>query len=392
MGEQSDAKALAKETAGNQALADVIAPPEYRASGQNAMEASAPISFEGIGGKPQQTTINAGLPAYEAAPNEKNAQLVALLNQGIGKDKIGKQAMRGLGFGLDDEEYSTTPQYDQTGRGFVQSKRGNTKYLDGITARDKMEVQGNNVYNPYAVTAGTRLPDTLSPERMEQNASIASRGAPRTQVTVNPENPFATGMAGGAVDILKASNEAARGAADVIRSATDIRHALDTGLVSGGPGASAAQSFRQIFGGDQKKMDATRTVIQNSAKIALASRGKLKGQGSVTEPEQALLIRADSPDIDNMSTGEIRQVTNIADRLSRIAIQQNRLNVERASKIPGGENIVGFYNVDEPPQYAPRKPQGAAGAPVKISGDADFAKLPSGAQFVGPDGVARRKP
>jgi hypothetical protein len=40
-----------------------------------------------------------------------------------------------------------------------------------------------------------------------------------------------------------------------------------------------------------------------------------------------------------------------------------------------------------------RLPAGTdGGGPVKINGDADFAKLPSGAEFVGPDGVRRRKP
>lgn len=41
-------------------------------------------------------------------------------------------------------------------------------------------------------------------------------------------------------------------------------------------------------------------------------------------------------------------------------------------------------------QAAPAAPSTAA--PVKINGDADYAKLPSGALFVGPDGKTRRKP
>ena len=33
-----------------------------------------------------------------------------------------------------------------------------------------------------------------------------------------------------------------------------------------------------------------------------------------------------------------------------------------------------------------------AAAPVKITGDADYDKLPSGSLFIGPDGQQRRKP
>jgi hypothetical protein len=39
----------------------------------------------------------------------------------------------------------------------------------------------------------------------------------------------------------------------------------------------------------------------------------------------------------------------------------------------------------------PSAPVATPVAPVKISGDADFAKLPSGAEYIGPDGVRRRK-
>jgi hypothetical protein len=37
-------------------------------------------------------------------------------------------------------------------------------------------------------------------------------------------------------------------------------------------------------------------------------------------------------------------------------------------------------------------PQRASAGPVKISGDADYNRLPSGAVFIGPDGVKRKKP
>jgi hypothetical protein len=38
------------------------------------------------------------------------------------------------------------------------------------------------------------------------------------------------------------------------------------------------------------------------------------------------------------------------------------------------------------------KGQPGAAAPTKISSDADYNALPSGAQFIAPDGTTRRKP
>ena len=40
----------------------------------------------------------------------------------------------------------------------------------------------------------------------------------------------------------------------------------------------------------------------------------------------------------------------------------------------------------------PQSTPGTGGGPVKIKGDADFAALPSGTEFIGPDGKRRRKP
>ena len=44
------------------------------------------------------------------------------------------------------------------------------------------------------------------------------------------------------------------------------------------------------------------------------------------------------------------------------------------------------------PAPAAGAPKSPTSAPVKISGDADYAALPSGAEFIAPDGTRRRKP
>jgi len=54
-------------------------------------------------------------------------------------------------------------------------------------------------------------------------------------------------------------------------------------------------------------------------------------------------------------------------------------------------SLVGADNAFRTMRTAPVIPQRTAG-PVKISGDADYNRLPSGAVFIGPDGVKRTKP
>jgi len=69
------------------------------------------------------------------------------------------------------------------------------------------------------------------------------------------------------------------------------------------------------------------------------------------------------------------------------------VNMSEAAFASSMKRIIGDLNT-----YKTRSagnapaPQQQQRGPVKISGDADYAKLPSGAQFVGPDGKLRRKP
>lgn len=44
------------------------------------------------------------------------------------------------------------------------------------------------------------------------------------------------------------------------------------------------------------------------------------------------------------------------------------------------------------PAYKPTPSEGGATAPTRIKDDADYNRLPSGAMFIGPDGVTRKKP
>lgn len=189
-----------RESASNQALADALAPPEYGATGRNAVQASAPLTFEGIAPRypgstgpaaasPQQTTINAGLPDYADANAGRNAQLAAYLNSGGSRAPLDKLALSKMGFG-EAAEYDTTPRtgVNPTTKQrelFIMDKQGNQKWL-GTAPETKMEIAGNNVVDPYNTPAGTRLPDTKSDARMAQDLRVANAGRATTQVNVGP--------------------------------------------------------------------------------------------------------------------------------------------------------------------------------------------------------------
>lgn len=200
-----------------------------------------------------------------------------------------------------------------------------------------------------------------TPNKAYQDYELAKARTGRqvTNLSFNTDRSFGSQLGENAAKILDASHSSALGGIQTIQTANQIRAAIDTGNVAAGPGTTAGQFFRQITGNDEKKLVATRETIQGLAKLSLAARGALKGQGQISDYEGRLLQKAASGDIDNMSVPEIRVIANIADRAARLDIQRNLDNVNRARDVPGSSNVVDFYNVDMPPAYAaPRKKSG----------------------------------
>lgn len=78
-----------------------------------------------------------------------------------------------LQLGTREHKYSQTPQYDQQGRAFVMDDQANTKYLDGISARNKMEFVNGQAVDPYATKPGTVIPKENNP-----NQPFNSDGSP----------------------------------------------------------------------------------------------------------------------------------------------------------------------------------------------------------------------
>jgi len=160
-----------------QALAKAIAPEEY------ATKEGATVAAPGPDGAP----MNIPVPTLEDSNEGKRSQIAELIGMGVGSDTFEKQALAKMGFG-EAAEYDTTPRTGvnpATGERelFIMDKQGNQRWL-GTAPETKMEIAGNNVVNPYTVQAGTRLPDTRSPEAEAQAIRIAGAGRPVTNVNM----------------------------------------------------------------------------------------------------------------------------------------------------------------------------------------------------------------
>lgn len=165
----------------------------------------------------------------------------------------------------------------------------------------------------------------LTPEQQKTFSSLQVLKKPAGAVTnVNVTNleKTAEGELGKLVpDLYNQANSAATQLTDLPR----YRKAL--GFAITGPLANVRLDANRIgealgFTGD-KKINATRELIQGLSEMALKSRSMLTGQGAITDREQALLLQARSGDI-SFSKGELDIIFNVAERAATAQYEKSK--------------------------------------------------------------------
>lgn len=163
-------------------------------------------------------------PAAPAVPGDRNAAMAEL---GKSRDPMLQQLyMAQMLKGMEPDKYGNTPHYDQTGRAYVTNDKGGVKYLDGVTARDKVEMAPSGVaYNPFQTKPGTVFNDpnklmnigedgaaTVNQPLVGIKKDIAKSGASRVSVSTKQETEEAKTVGKGFgeeyVSIQKADRDA----------------------------------------------------------------------------------------------------------------------------------------------------------------------------------------
>ena len=150
-----------------------------------------------------------------------------------------------------------------------------------------------------------------------------------TNINVNNLEKTAEGELGKLIpDLYEQANSAATQIEDIPR----YRKALTNAIT--GPLANARLTANQIgeslgFTGD-KRINATRELIQGLAEMGLKSRSMLTGQGAITENEQALLLKARSGDI-SFTKGELETILNVSERAAKAQYDKSKSLLSSAS-------------------------------------------------------------
>lgn len=347
---------------------------EGRKRAADALRALAP-SEAGLGDMTPQVPTSAPpdssagfTPQQQPAVDpEVRARWVRILNASQSDPKLGEKLLEQE---LKQPTWSTSPQYDQQGRAFILSdKGGSPRYLDGISARDKLENVNGVWQNPYKQRENTFAPqDPNQPFGMGPNGvvpnipyqqyQLAKAAAGKPDINVKTEMKAAESIAGQVGPILKESAVQAQGAVQQQDAAKRIVQAVDSNKLYAGPGAGARLKIAQIgdllgvSGADTaEKIANTRQAIRGLAEMTLQGRKQMSGQGAITESESKLAQQATSGDIDSMTPAELKQLANASSRASQYIINEHNRKVQIAKSKPETAGIAGYFEAS--PMQAP---------------------------------------
>ena len=209
--------------------------------------------------------------------------------------------------------------------------------------------------------AGRDLSEQLDQNKQPFNIRVPAPGAAGTPAGApsgfgvsNPvqqeaQKAAATGSVKAITDKLESSFAAAQSSEERMRQVQSIRPILDLPLITG-PGATGQMFLSQVankmYGvANEESLANTRQLITGLAELSLASRGALKGQGTITEGEGALLVKAKSAP-DSLTVPEYKRLFTLFEKQDKRAIEQHEDIRKRAEK--AGIPNIDFWRVDAP--------------------------------------------
>ena len=205
-----------------------------------------------------------------------------------------------------------------------------------------------------AVQIGRRLDQSGQPFNIKVDKPGAPSGAPAGFGVSNPvqqeaQKAAATGSVKAITDKLESSFASAQSSEERMRQVQNMRPILDLPLITG-PGANSQMFLSQVankmYGvANEESLANTRQLITGLAELSLSSRGALKGQGTITEGEGALLIKAKSAP-DSLTIPEYKRLFTLFEKQDKRAIDQHEDIRKRAER--AGIPNIDFWRVDAP--------------------------------------------
>jgi hypothetical protein len=165
--------------------------------------------------------------------------------------------------------------------------------------------------------------------------------------------------------VIDKSYAQATSAVETLDGVERIRKAMESGNIILGPGATvryAASQVAQLMGvggkNEEERLANTRNAMRALAQFTLKARTTLRGEGQITEGEQAVLAKAESGEIESFTQPDLKAFLTVTDRLARRSYDNHQKMLEKAKKNKGSEHLAQFYEMDPlppPGKTAPSK-------------------------------------
>lgn len=256
----------------------------------------------------------------------------------------------------------------------------------GGTAPVKREYVEGQAFNPYTgeqlgeqlakradpprqpnPAADLLIPDPNNPGKMIPNTQLvdikrglAKAGASNVGVSVNTATkPFLQEIGKGVGEAVTSAYTGAQSAVQTLQNAQQIEQGL--GNVIAGPMANQRVKLSQIGqvlginGKDAtEQLQNTRAVVQGLARQEMAAAAGMKGQGQITESERAILRRAESGDIAEMTVPEIKTLLGAVRKTANYRINLHNQNLNRLRQDPNAAGVVDYMRIDPPNTGTPQ--------------------------------------
>jgi len=239
------------------------------------------------------------------------------------------------------------PQKLGEGETISQLNLGTGKYTPLASGGEKLPTE----YKEYQKAAEGGFKGTF----FDYQQALKRAGA--TNVSVRTGNSLAEQIG----PMMKESAAQTVGAMKTADAADQILKSLQTGNVIAGTGANIRLPLAQVAtmigaGGkdDAEKLANTRTMVQNLAKLTLAGRQQMHGEGAITNSESGIAERAMSGNID-LTPGEIAQLANAAKRSAQYQVQSHKQKLQVMQQNPETKGLAPYFEVNP---MAPVEPTG----------------------------------
>jgi len=152
--------------------------------------------------------------------------------------------------------------------------------------------------------------------------------------------------------MMKESAAQTVGAMKVKDAADQILNSLKTGNVISGTGANVRIPMARLAnmigaGGDTdvEKLANTQTMVQNLAKLTLAGRQQMHGEGAISNSESNIAEKAMSGNAE-LSPTEIAQLANAAKRSAQYQVQSHKQKLQVMQQNPETKGLAPYFEVN----------------------------------------------